>query len=192
MTYTPGQIVKTTAYTVGGWRLQGVVIIWDINPAERAGQHKVLVSLYSGEDIRDEGNHHEYLRGVLNSSGELYIQAGGEQMRVVHLGTPAGTYVPNDPAYNSIEIMRDAGRRRLDSLYGPDGDGPCTEESAGGALSRAKERIFGARRAVEQAETRRDVLIRRMLAGGVAAERLAELAGLSSRQRIYQIRDETR
>ncbi|MFD8706845.1 hypothetical protein ACFV1W_30295 [Kitasatospora sp. NPDC059648] len=190
MNLKPGTITAAS-FRTGSWSIRGAAVIWAIEPTEHRRQRKVLLSLLDSTDSKALETHWEYVRGTLYDSGELLKTAGAPDTGAIWLGDVIGTYTPNDPQYNSVEIMRDEGTKYLNTNFGPEEGEPCTEETAGPALRLAQFRIANARQGVVSEERARDYLVRRMIEAKVPVERLAVLTEMS-RQRIYQIRDGVR
>lgn len=103
-------------------------------------------------------------------------------VRMKSLGRRLGTYVPRDPASNSVEILAEQSRERV------------VQSAKWAAIHRPADvagAVTAARQAREQDQTAQLVLhetIRAAMARGTSVYDLASMTGLS-RERIYQIRD---
>lgn len=190
--YTAGDVVRAE-FPVSGWTVRGGAVVWDAADTPR-GQ-RLLLSVMDSEDIY--GAHTMYVHGVASQAtadGRVMmhnptIESGS--LHLVVLGELVGRYTPRDKNLNSVEIMREVGYERLIKLRGSlEQEGPLTGEALP-ALALITQQIHSARHEATSIEHERDHMVRRLLAGRVSAEAIAERLGVH-RSRVYQIRDDTR
>jgi hypothetical protein len=180
-TIQPGDTYEADL-TVSGWTVPGSVIILDVQQAHGRTQALMLVAQGTNPD---SSGRWQYARGT--ATGELINHiASSNGLTAVQLTRHIEQRDADAIAYNAGEA-----KRQLDLAHGPaDDDAPVGQEGMP-YLDRLGRRAADARETIEEIEEERDEMVRRMLAGGVAAQTLADRLGLS-RSRIYQIRDDRR
>lgn len=161
-------------------QITATVMILDVRPGHDIRTVRILWAQWVPLTDTIEGPHVHDARWQLTDAGTGDPAEAGPM--TVYLRGIEGHYEPRDPAYNSLEILRDGA---IATVARREEHRAAHRPAEVGEAATAAER---AEAEAEAARAHRDRLIRDALAGGMSAIDLATTTGLR-RARIYQIRD---